>query len=117
MPLVTLYIEEMKAVMRGHFAWLRAGVLLVVVRGVATVGTQDTRLDGYGIIAYFLVPMTFIPLAAVVLASPRAKRFVESIFTAPVERRDWLIAKIFVIATLAAAYYLALFPMMLIKSF
>ena len=114
MPLVTLYIEEMKAAMRGHFAWLGAGVLLLIVGGVATVGTQDTWLDGYGIIAYFLVPLTFIPLAAVTLASPRASRFVESVFTAPVERRDWLIAKVFVIATLAAAYYAALVPMMLV---
>jgi hypothetical protein len=109
-----LYVEEMKAAMRGHFAWLGAGVLLLVVGGVATVGTQDTWLDGYGIIAYFLVPLTFIPLAAVTLASPRASRFVESVFTAPVERRDWLMAKILVIATLAAAYYVALVPMMLV---
>ena len=112
--MLILYVEEMKAAMRGHFAWLGAGVLLLVVGGVATVGTQDTWLDGYGIIAYFLVPLTFIPLAAVALASPRASRFVESVFTALVERRDWLMAKVFVIVTLAAAYYVALIPMMLV---
>src|SRR5579872_1049793 len=112
--LVTLYIEEMKAMMRGRFAWTGAGVLLLLVGGVATVGTQDTWLDGYGIIAYFLVPLTFIPLAAVALASPRANRFVESVFTAPVERRDWLVAKVLVVLTLAAAYYFALIPMMLV---
>src|SRR5579862_336383 len=114
MPLVTLYIEEMKAAMRGRFAWVGAGVLLLAVGGVATVGTQDTWLDGYGIIAYFLVPLTFIPLAAMALASPRANRFVESVFTAPVERRDWLAAKILVLFTIAAAYYVALVPMMLV---
>ena len=47
--------------------------------GLATVATQDTWLDGYGIVAYFLVPLTFIPLAAGVIASPRANRFVESV--------------------------------------
>src|SRR2546429_4024005 len=47
---------------------------LLAVGCVATVGTQDTWLDGYGIIAYFLVPLAFIPLAAVFLASPRANR-------------------------------------------
>src|SRR5262249_40370309 len=41
-------------------------------------------------------------------------RFVESIFTAPVERRDWLAAKILVLFTLAVAYDLALIPMMLV---
>ena len=46
MPLLTLYREEMKAAMRGRFAWLGAGVLLLVVGGVATVGTQDTWPDG-----------------------------------------------------------------------
>ena len=33
----------------------------------------------------------------------RANRFVESVFTAPVERRDWLIAKILALLTFAAA--------------
>jgi len=100
--------------MRGRFALIGAGVILLAVGCVATVGTQDTWLDGYGIIAYFLVPLAFIPLTAVFLASPRANRFVESVFTAPVERRDWLTAKILVVVTMAAAYYLALIPMVLV---
>ena len=114
MAVGTLYVEELKATMRGRFAWLGAAVILLAVGCVATVGTQDTWLDGYGIIAYFLVPLAFIPLSAVFLASPRANRFVESVFTAPVERRDWLAAKILVLVTIAATYYLALLPMMLI---
>jgi hypothetical protein len=114
MAIGTLYVEELKATMRGRFAWLGAGVILFAVGCVATVGTQDTWLDGYGIIAYFLVPLAFIPLAAVFLASPRANRFVESVFTAPVERRDWLAAKMLVLATMAAAYYVALLPMVLV---
>jgi hypothetical protein len=109
-----LYIEELKAMMRGRFAWLGAAVILLAIGGVATAGTQDTWLDGYGIIAYGLVALAFIPLAAGAIASPRANRFVESVFTAPVERRDWLIAKILVLATLAAAYYVALVPMQLV---
>jgi hypothetical protein len=71
--------------MRGRFAWLGAAVILFAVGGLATVGTQDTWLDGYGIIAYGLVPLAFIPFAAGAIASPRANRFVESVFTAPVE--------------------------------
>src|SRR5579872_4493785 len=112
----TLYAEELKATMRGRFAWLGAGVILLAVGGLATVGTQDTWLDGYGIITYCLVPLGFIPFAACAVASPRANRFVESVFTAPVERRDWLWAKIFVLLTLAAAYYLSLVPMMVVYS-
>ena len=61
----TVYVEELKATMRGRFAWLGAGVVLLAVGAVATVGTQDTWLDGYGVIAYFLVPLAFVPLAAV----------------------------------------------------
>lgn len=57
------------------------------------------------------MPLGFIPLAAGFIASPRASRFVECVFTAPVERRDWLAAKWLVLVTLAAAYYLALLPM------
>src|ERR1019366_8739327 len=40
--------------------------------------------------------------------------FVESVFTAPVERRTWLIAKVLVLFTLAGAYYGALVPMLLV---
>jgi hypothetical protein len=114
MAIRILYREELRATMRGRFALVSAGVVLLAVGCVATVGTQDTWLDGYGIIAYFLVPLAFIPLAAAFLASPRANRFVESVFTAPVERRDWLISKILVLVTIAAAYYLALIPMVLV---
>ena len=71
MAVGTLYVEELKATMRGRFAWLGAGVILLAVGSVATVGTQDTWLDGYGLIAYFLVPLAFIPLAAAVSLYPR----------------------------------------------
>ncbi len=107
-------MEELKATMRGRYAWLGAAVVLLAIGGLATVGTQDTWLDGYGIVGYGLVPLAFIPFAAGAIASPRANRFVESVFTAPVERRDWLIAKVLVLVTLAAAYYLALVPMQLV---
>src|SRR5450755_2000375 len=98
--------------MRGRFAWLGAVLILLAVGGLATVGTQDTWLDGYGIIAYGFVPLGFIPLVAGAIASPRANRFVETVFTAPVERRHWLAAKILVLLTLAGAYYAGLTPMM-----
>jgi len=114
MAIGTLYVEELRATIRGRFALVGVGVVLFAVGCVATVGTQDTWLDGYGIIAYFLVPLAFVPLSAAFLSNPRANRFVESVFTAPVERRDWLIAKILVVATMAAAYYLALVPMVLV---
>jgi ABC-type transport system involved in multi-copper enzyme maturation permease subunit len=114
MEITTLYAEELKATMRGRFAWLGAAVVLLAIGGLATAGTQDTWLDGYGIVAYGLVPLGFIPLAAGAIASARANRFVESVFTAPVERSDWLLAKILVLLTFAAAYYVALVPMLLV---
>jgi hypothetical protein len=110
----TLYLEELKATMRGRFAWLGAAVVLLAVGSLATVGTQDIWLAGYGLIAYFLVPLAFIPFAAGAMASPRANRFVESVFTAPVGRRDWFVAKLLVLLTVALFYYLALLPMMLV---
>ncbi len=112
----TLYVEELRATMRGRFAWLGAAVVLLAIGALAAAGTQDTWLDGYGIIAYGLVPLTFIPIAAGMIAAPRANRFVECVFTAPVRRRDWLVAKLLVLLTLAAAYYVSLVPMMLVYS-
>jgi hypothetical protein len=113
-PIGVLYVEELKATMRGRFAWVGAGVILLAVGGLATVATQDTWVDGYGIIAYFLVPLAFVPFAAGAIASPRVNRFVESVFTAPVDRRSWLVAKVLVLFTIAIAYYLALVPMLMV---
>lgn len=110
----TLYLEELKAAMRGRFAWLGAGVVLLGVGAGATIGTQDTWLDGYGVIAYFLVPLAFIPFAAGAIASPRANRFVENVFTTPVDRGEWFVVKVLVLFTLAVAYYVSLVPMMLV---
>jgi hypothetical protein len=112
--IAVLYVEELKGLMRGRFAWLGAAVVLLAVGALATVGTQDTWLDGYGIVAYGILPLGFIPVAACVIASPRANRFVECVFTAPVDRRDWLLAKALTLLTLAAAYYAALLPMLLV---
>ncbi|HEX4566012.1 MAG TPA: hypothetical protein VH138_05240 [Vicinamibacterales bacterium] len=112
--IATLYVEELKALTRGRFAWLGAAVILLAIGGLATVGTQDTWLDGYGIVAYGVVPLAFIPIAAIALASPRANRFVESIFTAPVGRQEWLVAKLLVLVTVGAAYYVSLLPMMFV---
>jgi ABC-type transport system involved in multi-copper enzyme maturation permease subunit len=107
-----IYVEELKATLRGRFAWIGAAVVLLAVGGLATVGTQDTWLDGYGIVAYGLVPMAFVPFAAGFIASPRVSRFVESLFTSPVQRGDWFAAKVLVLLTFSAAYYAALLPMM-----
>jgi ABC-type multidrug transport system permease subunit len=110
----TIYVEELKATMRGRFAWLGAAVILLAVGGLATVAIQGAWLFGYGTIAYGLIPLGFVPIAAGMIAAPRVNRFVECVFTAPVNRRDWLAAKILVLVTLAAAYYVALLPMMLV---
>ncbi|GLS20946.1 hypothetical protein GCM10007874_39630 [Labrys miyagiensis] len=109
--MLTLYREELRAVMRGRFAWMGAAIVLLGLGGLAAVATQDSWLDGYGVIGYFLAPVCFLPLAAGAIASPRANRFVESVFTAPVDRRDWFVAKVLVVSTLAAAYYLAVAPL------
>lgn len=109
--MLILYVEEMRAVVRGRFAWIGAAVVLLALGGLAAVASQDTWLDGYGVIAYFLAPITFLPLAAGTMASSRANRFVESVFTAPVSRRDWFFAKVLVVFTLAVAYFVAVLPM------
>ena len=109
--MLTLYKEELRAVMRGRFAWMGVAIVLLGLGGLAAVATQDSWLDGYGVIGYFLAPICFLPLAAGMIASPRANRFVESVFTAPVDRQDWFVAKILVVLTLAGAYYLAIAPL------
>jgi hypothetical protein len=50
-PVLTLFGEELKATMRGRFAWLGAGVILLAVGGLSTVATQEAWLDSYGIVA------------------------------------------------------------------
>lgn len=112
--ILTLYIDELKATMRGRFAWTGAAIVLPAVGGLATVGTQDTWLVGYGIIAFVLLPLSFIPVAAGMISSPRINRFVECVFMAPVNCRDWLAAKFLVPMALAVACYFALVPMMLV---
>ena len=72
--MLTLYKEEMRAALRGRFAWLGAGVVLLCLGVLAAIASQDTWLDGYGVIAYFLAPTTFLPLTAGIVASPRANR-------------------------------------------
>jgi hypothetical protein len=64
--------------------------------------------------AYFLVALAFIPFAAGAIAGPRVNRFVESVFKTRVDRRKWFLAKVLVLLTLAAAYYVSLVPMMLV---
>src|SRR5258705_5799062 len=99
--------------MRGQFAWLGAGVVLLALGGVAAAATQDSWVDGYGIIAYFLVPLAFIPLAAGVISHPRAHRFVENLFTPPLRRRGLCVAKILVLLPLARAHFTA--PLSLLR--
>jgi len=113
-PIATLYVEELKATMRGRFAWLGVAVILLALGGLSAVAAQGAWLFGYGLMAYGLVPLAFIPIAAGTIAGPRVNRFVESVFTAPVDRADWLAAKFLVLLTLAAVYYAALLPMMLV---
>lgn len=66
----TLYGEELKAITRGRFAWIldRCGLVMIGIGigigGLAAVVSQDTWLDGYGHVAYFLAPIAFLPLAA-----------------------------------------------------
>ena len=101
--------------MRGRFAWLGAGV--ASPRGRRP---RDRRHAGH--VARRLRHHRVLPRARSRsfrsrrrrIASPRANRFVESVFTAPVDRGDWLVAKILVLVTLAVAYYVALMPMLLV---
>jgi len=79
--------------MRGRFAWAGAAVILLVVGGMATVGT---RIPGSTAMASSLMAWCrwgSIPAAAMMIAGPRTNRFVECVFTAPVRRCDWLAAK------------------------
>lgn len=39
---ITLYAEEVKATVRGRFAWLGAANMLLAVGGLVTIDTQDT---------------------------------------------------------------------------
>ena len=102
LPVAILYVEELKATMRGRFAWLGAPC-----PALRSAGSRRSRRRTPGSTATASSPTAScrsrsFRFAAGAIASPRANRFVESVFTAPVERRDWLVAKVLVLLTLAA---------------
>jgi hypothetical protein len=82
------------------------------VKADAAAAQPETTAEATRALAKEMPPLKTTVKKAI--KHPRANRFVESLFTAPVERRDWLIAKVLVLLTLAAAYYVALVPMLLV---
>ena len=60
----TIYGEELKATMRGRFAWLGAAVILLAAGGLATVAVQGAVAVWLWLIAYGLIPLAFVPVAA-----------------------------------------------------
>lgn len=109
MAFLTLYLEDLKALGRSRFllfglaAWLLVGALLG-----AFLGTSS-----YDVGIFFFYPMYVITLsafaafAAAQTIGPRSNHFVQAIFTAPVSKFEYLLAKFFFILT-AGALYLAL---------
>lgn len=106
-----LYLEEMKGLARGRFGFAGAAVVALALGLLAILlSGEGDGTTGFHVLAYGILPLLFGPLAASSIASPRANRFVEALFTAPVTRGRWLTAKLLALLTVGAAYLVLTLP-------
>ncbi|HWG89508.1 MAG TPA: hypothetical protein VNZ52_01540 [Candidatus Thermoplasmatota archaeon] len=115
MSLWTLYMEELRAIPRGRFALAGAAlVLLLVTFAGAVPGVEDEDMEFFFVLTCLFIPTAFAALAALPLATARSTRFIQSVFTAPVGKGEYLAAKTLVALTLGLAYFVALLPFVMV---
>ena len=111
-PLARLVWEDMKALPRGRFALAGAAcaAALLVFLGVTVAAGSGSGLWGFSLISYSVVPASFAALAAAQVSGARASRFVHSVFTAPVTKGRFLLAKVLVTLAVGLLWFLATLP-------
>lgn len=110
----TLYLEELKALMRARGAWWAAAAVLgLLTLAAVLLGPAANGVFAFSFFALGIVPIAFAPLAAAWLALPRATLLSHRLFTAPVSRAGHLAARVLALGTLGAAYVAATLPILL----
>ncbi len=105
MVLFVLYWEELRALARGRFLFFGLAALFAFV-GLLGFGAGPNAggLWPFLFLTYAVIPSSFAAFAAVQIAGPRANKFVQAVFTAPVRRGTYILAKIMVCLTVGVLY-------------
>lgn len=110
-----IYSEEMKALARGRFTLFSAAAILVLLLAFAAgVAPGADSLWFFLFFVYALIPSIFGPFSAMQMAGPRTTRFVQALFTSPVSKWDYVVAKFLVCLTVGFLYLLSTLPFVLV---
>lgn len=106
-----LTLSEIAALGRGRYVWYGlAGIYALFLGLLLGPGRHAGALEVFLFLVYLAVPAGFAPLAALHVAGPRASRFVQAVFTAPVRQSSYFLAKVASLLGVAALYYAATLP-------
>lgn len=108
--------EEVRALPRGRWGLLAAAAWLVAVTLLVAgvLGSEGPALFSILVMMYVLPTLALAPITAGYVASDRSTRFVQSVFTAPVRRGEYLVAKLLPPLLLGALYLAATMPFHLV---
>ncbi|HWH09406.1 MAG TPA: hypothetical protein VNX21_09410 [Candidatus Thermoplasmatota archaeon] len=110
-PFRRLLLEEVRALPRVRFALPGAAALAAVLLAMGAL--VATSLDGvwsFALVAYGILPSALAGVAAAQMASLRATRFGQALYTTPVRSGQVLAARLLVALGLGALYLLATLP-------
>lgn len=114
---LTLAIEEIRALPRHTFALAASAVLLALLAPFAALVMEgDESLREYLIFLWIVAELVVGIVLAARIASARRTRFVDSLYTTPLEMRTWLAAQLLVGAFLALLVLAVQLPFVLVHT-
>lgn len=116
-PFRRLLLEEARALPRGRFVLPGAALLATLLAAMGVL--VATSLDGvwsFALVAYGILPAALAGYAAAQMASLRATRFGQALYTTPVRSGQVLAARLLVALGLGALYLLATLPFLAIAA-
>lgn len=108
-----LYVQELRALTRGRYVWYGLACLYALFLFLM-VGPGLRELEVYLQTVYLIAPAVFAPVAALQFAGPRSTRFVQAVYTTPVRQSTYFFAKLGVLLSAGALYFLATLPLVIL---